>query len=1150
MRSYLSPLLKDSTIPRRQIYETRKRKKMQKRNTPVIIMAAACLILLTASQIGAASTMPAPGLDDATMDPYGGYTGLDPGNSSGYFELAQSNGRWWLVTPSGNAFFSLGVNTVHPWSAYPQSSYLENVDALYGGGDERQPWLDVTTNRLRAWGFNTIGAFSWVSLYDEGLPYAIDLDLSCGSGHESCATAFPKVNERFPDVFDPRFADSVQSTLDGWDAASGRGIKDEWVTDPYLVGYWLGNELWWWHDSVVIVDLRAETVIEDFIEHDCSWAGKSAWVNHLQDKYNDNIGALNSAWGSSYSSFQQLCDVFNVSYAGATPDKNSFLAQVAEQYYAVTVNAVRARDPNHLILGTRFAESVPDPVLPAAAACDALSVNYYIGIRPHELPTKFRDTMAHWYDLSGKPFIVSEFSFQSPDTGLPGSRGGAYSVNTRAERADGYRNFFHYATESPNVIGLHWFQYVDQPVQGRHDGEDNNTGLVDEADAPYRELVEAASETNIHVYDYLLGTGQAPLRVPRLFLPRHSDNLQSADVVLYWQEVPGAKSYNIQISQHAGFPSQATTTYKHIGNTFPHTLASPGRWYWRVQAVGDGKLSPYSAPYPLNLLDVASIYMLNDFETEQEATVACSENGWFGAWDSWPRGAISMQQSNAYGVTSGSYSGQTHYTGDCLYTPCKAGLSRFPNGTDFSPHDWSAFDYLAYDVYNPNPNDWSAEVSVFTPSGTSGYYLWDRFAIKGGVQNYFIFDLNEPFHAGSRSNITNFSIELVEPLPDFQIYYDNVRLIDTRADTTSPAPVPFTASDIGLGGVVALDWRGYSPSPDTVGYRIYVGADGNCNIGPGLSTPIETVDGAVTHYRARMSAPPTQAANAIPLERGHSYCFTVTPIDWGGNEGTPAQYEIVTPHFAGYVFPPLAAFYGRVTDVRSTPVVGALVKASDGTNSFEAVTDEQGRYGLWPFAGIYSLQATHEAYNPGEPMIDLQVLYDTHEKLDIVLTSPANPVSNGGFEGDWEKDWMVLNTAGGIPAQDREVRRSGQAALRLGGAVGGKSSVGQSLDSTQICQPLVSFWLVVSGSDAEDELEIILRHDGQETEIGSLPLTQRDWTYTWVSASGIFTGALDLILSVEQNNSNPTTVYLDEVALLPRRCDADYIVYLPLALRE
>ena len=97
---------------------------------------------------------------------------------------------------------------------------------------------------------------------------------------------------------------------------------------------------------------------------------------------------------------------------------------------------------------------------------------------------------------------------------------------------------------------------------------------------------------------------------------------------------------------------------------------------------------------------------------------------------------------------------------------------------------------------------------------------------------------------------------------------------------------------------------------------------------------------------------------------------------------------------------------------------------------------------------------------------------------------------------------------------------------------------------------MISFWYTVSGSDAGDELEILLRHDQQETEIGSLPLTQRDWTYAGLSAEGTFTGTLAVILSAVQNASNPTTVYLDEVALLPGRCAADYAIYLPLAVRK
>ena len=45
------------------------------------------------------------------MDIYGGWEGMKF-KATGYFHLVKDK-RWWLVTPDGNAFLSLGINHLH-----------------------------------------------------------------------------------------------------------------------------------------------------------------------------------------------------------------------------------------------------------------------------------------------------------------------------------------------------------------------------------------------------------------------------------------------------------------------------------------------------------------------------------------------------------------------------------------------------------------------------------------------------------------------------------------------------------------------------------------------------------------------------------------------------------------------------------------------------------------------------------------------------------------------------------------------------------------------------------------------------------------------------------------------------------------------------
>jgi hypothetical protein len=48
----------------------------------------------------------------------------------------------------------------------------------------------------------------------------------------------------------------------------------------------------------------------------------------------------------------------------------------------------------------------------------------------------------------------------------------------------------------PYVVGADWFQYYDEPMHGRGDGENYNFGLVDIYNQPYELLVDTAAKLN------------------------------------------------------------------------------------------------------------------------------------------------------------------------------------------------------------------------------------------------------------------------------------------------------------------------------------------------------------------------------------------------------------------------------------------------------------------------------------------------------------------------------------------------------------------------------------------------------------------------------------------------------------------------------
>ena len=124
----------------------------------------------------------------------------------------------------------------------------------------------------------------------------------------------------------------------------------------------------------------------------------------------------------------------------------------------------------------------------AADYVDVLSVNRYRYTTADLVPPKGID----------KPFIIGEFHFSSLDEGAL-----HYSLKSATDRRnvnEFYRYYLRSALNNPYVIGAHWFQYVDQPVTGRNDGENYHIGFVDICDTPDSAMVNASRDITSKMY--------------------------------------------------------------------------------------------------------------------------------------------------------------------------------------------------------------------------------------------------------------------------------------------------------------------------------------------------------------------------------------------------------------------------------------------------------------------------------------------------------------------------------------------------------------------------------------------------------------------------------------------------------------------------
>jgi hypothetical protein len=433
---------------------------MKTRNVPQRIVLTHALLVLCLSA-GAAES----------RDPYGGWP-VVRGHATGFFHAEQIDGVWWLITPDGQAFLSKGVNHVQYNGDFSpklgHSPYNRMVSATYGSALK---WAEASVTRMRGWGLNTVGAWSSQEACEQRMPYAFLAGLGEGAGAE---WQFGKV----ADVFSPRFAEAVRQ--------KAQRVCTPRARDPFLLGYFTDNELRWGPDW-----RSKKSLFEEFLGGPEDTPGKQAAVRLLQARY-PTAESFNEAWGTELKSLDELpkLTVLPMTNAAAKEARSQFLSQYARAYFQICREGIKAADPNHLILGCRFAGFAPPEVMEAMAEfLDVVSFNNYDFAAPTETLTKL-------HAATGKPVMLTEFSFKAADSGLPNTKGAGRALPTQQDRADHFERYVTGLARLPFMVGYHWFEYCDEPAEGRFDGENSNYGLVNLKDEPWTVLVTRVQEVN------------------------------------------------------------------------------------------------------------------------------------------------------------------------------------------------------------------------------------------------------------------------------------------------------------------------------------------------------------------------------------------------------------------------------------------------------------------------------------------------------------------------------------------------------------------------------------------------------------------------------------------------------------------------------
>lgn len=408
-----------------------------------------------------------------------------------FHRIRNDNGTWWFVDPSGNDWYSLATTVYHWGSSETETSGRAAAAAM----------RDMRLNSVAAW--SNINRWSELNTSLSGTnDQQFPLFVAIGSAQYGTSfdfleksngdyTAPGDTSHAFPDPWDPAFVSAYTSAVSS--------IASVLTDKPWFVGWFVANEL----------------SAPDLYRHVYSTAAAVQFKAHLQGLY-ATIGALNTAWGTSYADFDALIAAKpdpELHSGTMYDDFKSFEELIIREFATVTHDIIAAADPGRLIFGPRLHRVIGLEVwlehLDELSAFDALAVNLYPGDYTWDsgLDESLRQILAEMYAQSGKPIIVGEWSVPAIDSGLYADesaldRSWDEAVGTQDARGRQAALYQVDLANIPYVIGSHWFTWYDYNSPARY----ANRGLFEEDNVtPWTALQDHLTEANRRIMES--GTG-------------------------------------------------------------------------------------------------------------------------------------------------------------------------------------------------------------------------------------------------------------------------------------------------------------------------------------------------------------------------------------------------------------------------------------------------------------------------------------------------------------------------------------------------------------------------------------------------------------------------------------------------------------------
>jgi hypothetical protein len=379
---------------------------------------------------------------------------------TGFWHPEKIDNRFWMVDPEG------GLNIHRAVCSVNVGRGERNAKAFREKFGTKEAWAKAASALLRDNGFNGTGSWSDTDLLATGanLAFCPNLNLMASYGRKRGGTYQKPGHLGFPNdcifTFDPEFATFCDQDV-AEKVAAFRNNTD-------ILGYFSDNELPF---------------------------GNKTLENYLSIENPNDPGRLAAEqWIKGRGRTRETV---------IDQDRWEFLGFVLDKYMSITAGAIRKHDPNHLVLGPRLYGGDREKkwlLQSVARHADLISCNYYGIWTPDERHIK------GWTELTGKPFMLTEWYTKGEDSGLGNTSGAGWNVRTQRDRGLFYQNFTLALLECGNCLGWHWFKYQDNDPTARGvdpSNIDSNKGMVDNDFTPYADLVSAMREVNVSAFDLI-----------------------------------------------------------------------------------------------------------------------------------------------------------------------------------------------------------------------------------------------------------------------------------------------------------------------------------------------------------------------------------------------------------------------------------------------------------------------------------------------------------------------------------------------------------------------------------------------------------------------------------------------------------------------